>query len=247
MKIKVGLIGRGNWGAKIKDKLNQLATIEFVCGQNINFISKIKKKKIDWVFIATPNKTHYNIVKKCIEYGINVFCEKPLCLSEYHAIKLIRLSKKKGVKLFVSDLYNFFSKKFFELKKKNFVFRSKFVKKSDNEFFYRFMYHDISILYNFLKRYKSTKYSYVEDKKEKKFKIEIHFRNEKMITFLYDLNNIKKIHSINSIQIKSDKDLLKNMIQKILSNDIDINENNNKAIFIIKFINILKKKLKYVN
>ena len=60
-------------------------------------ISLIKLiKNIEWIFIATPNQTHYKIVKKCIMNSINVFCEKPLCLSYEKAKELILLARKKG-------------------------------------------------------------------------------------------------------------------------------------------------------
>ena len=39
-----------------------------------------------------------------------------------------------------------------KLKLKNKVYRSKFIKGRNSEFFNRFMYHDISILYDFLKK-----------------------------------------------------------------------------------------------
>ena len=94
MKINVGLVGRGKWGKNIKKKLISLTNLRLVCGKNKDLVSEIKKKKIDWIFVATPNDTHYQIVKNCIQNKINVFCEKPLCLSANKAQKLIKLSKK---------------------------------------------------------------------------------------------------------------------------------------------------------
>ena len=128
-----------------------LANLCFVCGIKDNFLKEIKKKKIKWVFIATPNNTHYSIVKKCIQYGINVYCEKPLCLSYSKAKNLIAYSKKKKAKIFVSDLYDYYSKKIKKLKSINNVFRSKQVLGKNHEFLFRLMYHDISILYNLIK------------------------------------------------------------------------------------------------
>ena len=109
MKIKVGLIGKGKWGLKIKKKLAKIADLKFVIGKKKNFFNDIKKNNIRWVFIATPNTTHYSIVKKCLKTGINVFCEKPLCLSLIQAKTLVNLAKKKNLKLYVSDLYSFYS------------------------------------------------------------------------------------------------------------------------------------------
>jgi predicted dehydrogenase len=98
MKTDVGLIGNGIWGSKIKSNLIKIANLKFVCNSSKNYLNEIKKNKVKWVFIATPNKTHYEIVKNCLNKGINVYCEKPLCLSHLKAKKLVELSKKKKIK-----------------------------------------------------------------------------------------------------------------------------------------------------
>ena len=95
MKINVGLIGKGKWGQKIKKKLNKLANLKFIYGRKNNYTKIIKKEKIQWAFIATPNSTHYKIVKECIQNGVNVYCEKPLSESVDETKKLIDLAKKK--------------------------------------------------------------------------------------------------------------------------------------------------------
>ncbi len=246
MKINVGLIGRGKWGRIIKKKLTLLSNLKFVIGKNFNFVNEIKKKEVKWVFVATPNKTHFKIVKKCLQAGVNVFCEKPLSESVSETKYLINLAKRKKVKLFISDLYDFYSNKMKQNKKNIFVYRSKLVKKSDNEFFYRFMYHDISILYKTLKKYKSFKSFLEKNNKNKIFFIKIEFKNKQMVKFSYNLKSTKKIHFINGSKISSRKDVLRDMINKVLKNDIDFKKNNNKALFIINFLNKIQKKLNYV-
>ena len=37
----------------------------------------VEKEKPDAVVIASPSSTHYEYLKKCVEAGVNVFCEKP--------------------------------------------------------------------------------------------------------------------------------------------------------------------------
>ena len=44
MKLNVGLIGKGNWGTKIKEKLDNLANVKFISGRNQNFTNQINKK-----------------------------------------------------------------------------------------------------------------------------------------------------------------------------------------------------------
>ena len=43
MKINVGLVGKGNWGKKIENKLINLSNLKFVCGKENKLISDIKK------------------------------------------------------------------------------------------------------------------------------------------------------------------------------------------------------------
>lgn len=246
MKINVGLIGKGKWGQKIKKKLNKLTNLKFICGKKTNYSNLLKKNKIQWVFVATPNHTHFKIVKECIKNGVNVFCEKPLSESSIEAKKLINFSRKKKVKLFVSDLYDFYSYKLKRINNENLIYRSKIVRKSDREFFFRFMYHDISILYKYLKTYKFMNCSFSKKNKKNVFKITITLKNNKILIFFYNLRSNKKRHYINDLDIKSKKDVLEEMIKKVLKNNVDFKNNNNKALFIIKFIEKIKKKLNYV-
>ena len=120
MKENVALIGRGKWGKVLEKKLIDLSNLKSVSGKNYNVFSEIRKNNIKWVFVASSNNTHYQIVKKSIKYGLNVFCEKPLCLSSHKAKKLIEFAKKRKVKLFVSDIYEHYSNNIKILKKKKF-------------------------------------------------------------------------------------------------------------------------------
>ena len=83
--MKIGVIGRGKWGKKIIRTLKKYYKLEFIVGKNTNY--KKIKKKIDWVFILTPNNTHYKISKitpRLLNYGrviiqIEYFLSKALC------------------------------------------------------------------------------------------------------------------------------------------------------------------------
>ena len=85
------------------------------------------------------------------------------------------------------------------------------------------------------------------DKLNKNYKILIKLKKNKSIEFTYNLNSKKKIHIINNINIRSRKDFLKKMIYNVLYNNVDIEKNNIKALFIIKFLDTIKKKAKYVH
>ena len=247
MKLNVGLIGKGKWGKIVKQKLSILSNLKFTCGKKKDYSKLIKSSNIKWVFIVTPNKTHYKLVKMCLDNRVNVFCEKPLCLSLLQAKKLILIAKKNKVKLYVSDIYNFYTNKIKIKKFATEVHRTKFISGLDSEFFYRFMYHDISILFNNLKKISNFRCMNYQNNFEKKFKLVIDTSNKRKFSFFYNLKSKKKEHFINNLQIKSKKDILKKMINNVLKNKVNFDQNNQKALFIIKFINIIKKKVKYAN
>ena len=87
--------------------------------------------------------------------------------------------------------------------------------------------------------------SFSKENKKNVFKITITLRNNKTLIFFYNLRSNKR-HYINDLNIKSKKDVLEEMIKRVLKNNVDFKKNNNKALFIIKFIEKIKKKINYV-
>lgn len=61
----------------------------------------LKDSNIDLVYIATPHSLHYEHVKKCIEYGKNVLCEKAFMVNATQAMEIFESAKKK--KVFVTE------------------------------------------------------------------------------------------------------------------------------------------------
>ena len=55
-----GLIGIGKWGKILKGKIEKNSNLIFC--ENSKTKYKKKLKKIEWVFIATPENTHKKIV-----------------------------------------------------------------------------------------------------------------------------------------------------------------------------------------
>jgi predicted dehydrogenase len=86
------LVGYGYWGKIIDSKLTN---------------NKITPPldDVEWVFVATPPKTHYDIVKEYLQKNKNVFCEKPLTLDYNSSLELINLAKEKNVCLYVDNLF----------------------------------------------------------------------------------------------------------------------------------------------
>ena len=61
--------------------------------------------KVDFVSVATPNHTHFEIAKTFAEAGINVICDKPLTFDLKQAEELIAVVKKTGVVFGVTHNY----------------------------------------------------------------------------------------------------------------------------------------------
>ncbi|MGC1272676.1 MAG: Gfo/Idh/MocA family oxidoreductase [Planctomycetaceae bacterium] len=62
-------------------------------------------ERIDFVSIATPNHTHFEIAKKCVEAGFNVICDKPMTFDFAQAKELVSTVEKSGVVFAVSHNY----------------------------------------------------------------------------------------------------------------------------------------------
>lgn len=60
---------------------------------------------VEAVSIATPNFTHYEIAKACLEAGFDVYCEKPMCFWTEEAEELERIAKENHRVMFVSYGY----------------------------------------------------------------------------------------------------------------------------------------------
>src|SRR5207245_3913050 len=54
-------------------------------------------ERIDFVSVATPNHTHFEIAKTFAEAGFNVVCDKPLTFDLAQAEELAKLVPKTGV------------------------------------------------------------------------------------------------------------------------------------------------------
>ena len=62
-------------------------------------------QRIDFVSIATPNNTHFEIAKAVVEAGFNVMCDKPLTFDLAQAEELLKVVQKAGVVFGVTHNY----------------------------------------------------------------------------------------------------------------------------------------------
>lgn len=66
---------------------------------------KKRSDPIDFVSIATPNHTHFEIAKTFVEAGFNVVCDKPMTFDLKQAEELMAIVEKSGVVFAVSHNY----------------------------------------------------------------------------------------------------------------------------------------------
>lgn len=204
--MKTGLIGYGYWGKILLSKLEKLSDVKFVCTSKNSYINLINE--VEWVFIATPNDTHYEIVKHCLTNGKNVFCEKPLALRYDECVKLYELADKMGVKLYVDDVFNYRNEtKLLDLKQENLevVWNN-----PNNTDWKNLMYHDLYLLYPLLN-----------------CDLEIDMPYINGIRFEYGITDTKE-HYVAGVDFShkaNTNDALYDMVKKILNNKVDYNYN----------------------
>lgn len=120
MNVNVGIIGLGWMGQLHAKYLNTVdgCSLAAVCDRDDNKLSEVKnkygidgyedyyqlldRKDINTVFIVTPQKYHYQIVKDCLEAGKNILCEKPLGLTREEINSMRNLVNKSRSKFIVN-------------------------------------------------------------------------------------------------------------------------------------------------
>ncbi len=178
--IRAGVIGLGFAGKIHVEKLlsfdfvqiSALCDIDKETGTNVqDMVKKISGKKpffhvefhrilphCDIVFVATPAKTHYQILKEVISAGKHVFVEKPLTTRFSEGKELEKLAQEKGVMIQVGHVERFndaymFGKQYVKLpgyikaeRLSQFPGRG-----TDTDVIFDLMIHDIDVIVGFLK------------------------------------------------------------------------------------------------
>jgi|TARA_R110000822_G_scaffold136701_1_gene274202 MinD-like ATPase involved in chromosome partitioning or flagellar assembly len=217
--MNIGLIGKGYWGTILLSKLEKIGNVKFICNSKDNY--KTKLDLVDWVFIATPNDTHFDIVKHCILSEKNIFCEKPLTPTYEQSLKLFTLANKHGVKLYVNDVFNWRNETInlkSLLNPKNNL-KVTWRKESSNKLF-DLLYHDLYLLYPLLKSKLDIKWPQINN-------------------IIFDYEGSDKTHTINNIDFthsKNSNDALLEMVENVLNNKVDYDYNQMITLFCNKTI-----------
>ena len=121
---RVALIGAGYWGKNLLRNLYELKVLHSVCETNNAVIKERKKtfsnlfytnsyndiltnKEIEAVVLATPAAAHYEMAKKALLAGKDVFVEKPLSLKIEEAEQLAELAEKNKRILMVGHILQY--------------------------------------------------------------------------------------------------------------------------------------------
>ena len=238
--IKVGLIGYGTWGKILYKKLEMFCDVKFMCNSKETYLDKLDD--IDWTVVATPDDTHFEIVRNCLCAGKNVFCEKPLTLTYKESEELFNIAKSNDVKLYVDDVQNY-REYDFEILENNLVERRK-LGGNLRDVLYVLAYHDLYVLYKYIKYSEIETITLIDNKNILHFKIKF---NDISIEFVYDTNyEDERLHNINGVSLMGDgtDDPLNDMLKKVIvDNNVDFQYNKKITLFTNNIIDILNRQL----
>jgi UDP-2-acetamido-3-amino-2,3-dideoxy-glucuronate N-acetyltransferase len=117
-------IGLGYWGKNILRNLYELNVLRIACDSSEDTITERKKQfpeveyttkiediisnpEIKAVTIATPAETHYELAKKFLLSGKDVFVEKPMALAVKEGEELVEIAEKQGRILMVGHILQY--------------------------------------------------------------------------------------------------------------------------------------------
>ena len=127
-KAKIAVFGAGAWGRNIVRTLSELGQLGAVCdpseasleatrkivgdkAKNVRWSVQtkdiLKDKNIAGVMVATPAETHYEIGKKVLAAGKDLFVEKPLTVDLKEGQKLVKAAESAGKILMVGHLLEY--------------------------------------------------------------------------------------------------------------------------------------------
>ena len=105
----IAVIGCGYWGRNLVRNFHKLGSLAMVCDatqegrttaaelapdtQIVADFAEVLSSPVDGVVIAAPAEAHYELTKRALEAGKDVFVEKPLALTHEHGLQLVELAR----------------------------------------------------------------------------------------------------------------------------------------------------------
>lgn len=238
---KVGIIGKGYFGQKIKEKLEDFTEIVFITGKELEGITF----DIDWAIIASSTPSHFDLAMMFLKKGVNVFVEKPMTTSYGDSKKLVEEAEKQGVKLYVDDVFMWHPVTK-EIKEVGMISELTFYWGKYGSFkdtiYSNLTYHDLYLALYFTDGKLGASFP----------KMQVNRINEKIFTlgkvkFVYNrLSKVKDKHvTVNGGDIfrYHDKcDPLREMLEKVIAEEVDFKENNERSLHTQYLLDILSSK-----
>jgi UDP-2-acetamido-3-amino-2,3-dideoxy-glucuronate N-acetyltransferase len=120
----LALIGAGYWGKNLARNFHQLGALALVCDASDEILAQqaqacpgiraaksfedvLSDASITRVAIAAPAAKHYELARRSLEVGKDVFVEKPLALASKEGEELADLAEQKGLILMVGHLLQY--------------------------------------------------------------------------------------------------------------------------------------------
>jgi len=107
--LKIAVVGAGYWGKNLLRVFNELGVLQAICESDpdnpnltpyaktklyTDYLELLSDSDVEAVAIATPAVTHYEMVKKALEAGKDVYVEKPLALTVKEGQELVDIAEK---------------------------------------------------------------------------------------------------------------------------------------------------------
>lgn len=107
--IGCALIGCGYWGSKLKRYIEEskVFNLKYVCNSKSDLNEVWNDREVSAVVVATPNNTHYAIVRDALLAGKDVLAEKPLAMTRRQCEDLDRLAREKELAILTEYTYTF--------------------------------------------------------------------------------------------------------------------------------------------
>jgi predicted dehydrogenase len=109
MTARVAVLGCGYWGKNLVRNFHELGALEMVCdelpegraqaqkiapgAQVVASADSVFASRVQGVVIATPAETHYELCRRALDAGKDVFVEKPMALRLEHATDLVERAR----------------------------------------------------------------------------------------------------------------------------------------------------------
>lgn len=120
---KVAVVGCGYWGKNLVRNFEALGVLAMVCDADpearrlaiqiapratiVSDFDKVLASSVDGVVVATPAKTHFELGRRVLESGKDVFIEKPLALTYADGVQLVKLAKDRNRILMVGHVLEY--------------------------------------------------------------------------------------------------------------------------------------------